>query len=517
MPSMARALSAGMVRTADTTRVRITAIALCIVGIAIAARAYGIGNQSLWTDELFSRFYPDLFSLKYLWTTGLMHESTPPLYYMALEGWMRLFGTSEAAMRSLSLVASVLTLPLIYLIAIELFDWRRGLTAMLIFALLPMQIGFSQDARTYTLLLIPLCLALLAVARFLRGDTRWRTLGLFGVGAVVALYCHATAAFFIAACNIVVFVAIVAERRNQWQRSLIRWLVINSLIFLVGLPELIAMLVQGGSGAGLAWIPPFRAVDFVRALSPVVVGGSTPDKFPGAELSLLVSAALAAVQLALRPALRSTAVLVAIPSVFVVLIALVSLLHTIFIARVFSWLDVPLALLLADAIITPWLLRSTVACITIAALGVGLSYQYTTSFNEPWRNLFARIGPQLAHADDVVLAPMTDPTAPAYYAPYLTGIQMLNTGPQVNVENGALPDRLHVHWIAPEQLISEVQSGANVWLIMRPPDIPYVGALLAKLPTPALRFDRPCGADVCITALSWSPRSATAGTGARAK
>lgn len=517
MPPIARAFSAGLVRTVDTSRIRIIAIALCIVGIAVAARAYDIGSQSLWTDELFSRFYPELFSLKYLWTTGLLHESSPPLYYMAIEGWMRLFGTSEVAMRSLSLVASVLTLPLIYRIAIELLDWRRGLAAMLIFALLPMQVSFSQDARTYTLLLIPLCAALLAVARFLRGNIRWRTLGLYGAGAVVALYCHATAAFFIAACNVVVIIAIVAERRNHWRSALIRWLAVNSLIFLLALPELAAMIVLGVSGNGLGWIPPFRPVDLVRALSPVVVGNSTPDKFPGAELSLLVFAALAAAWLALRPTRRSSAVLIAIPCVFVVLIALASLHNSIFIARVFSWLDVPLALLLADAIITPWFLRSAVACVTGAALTVGLAYQYVTSHNEPWRSLFDQIGPRLAHADDVVLAPLTDPTAPAYYAPYLTGIQMLNTGPQINVENSALPDRVRVHWIAPEQLISEVRSGADVWLILRPPDMPYVGSILAKLPTPKLRFDRSCGAGVCITALSWSSRSTTAGTGASAR
>ena len=517
MPPTAKAFSAGMVRTIDTSRIRIIASVLCIVGIAIVARAYSIGSQSLWTDELFSRFYPDLFSLKYLWTTGLLHESSPPLYYMAIEGWMRLFGTSEVAMRSLSLIASVLTLPLIYLIAIELFDWRRGLAAMLIFAVLPMQVSFAQDARTYTLLLIPLCAALLAVARFLRGDIRWRTLGLYGAGAVVALYCHATAAFFIAACNIVVMTAIVAERPNHWRSALIRWLAINFPIFLVALPELAAMIVQGVAGNGLDWIPPFRPVDLVRALSPVVVGNSTPDKFPGVELSLLVLAALAAAWLALRPTRRSSVVLIGVPCVFVVLIALASLHNSIFIARVFSWLDVPLALLLADAIVTPWVLRPAVACITIAAFGVGLAYQYFTSHNEPWRSLFAQIGPQLAHADDVVLAPLTDPTAPAYYAPYLTGIQMLNTGPQINIENGPLPDRLHVHWIAPEQFINEVRSGANVWLILRPPDMPYVGSLLAKLPTPTLRLDRSCGAGACITALSWSPRSTTVGTGASAK
>ena len=206
---------------------------------------------------------------------------------------MALFGSSETALRSLSLLASILTLLLVYLLAIELFHQRRqGLLAMLIFASLPMQIGFAEEARTYALLLMPLCGVLLEIARMLRGDWRWQTIALYGLCATVALYCHTIAAFFIAVCNIVVIAATVRHQRQAFWR----WLAINVLVFLLAIPELMAIHGEAKSGSGISWIPPFRPADIVRALSPVVVGSATPDKVPGAELSLLLLAALAARQ-----------------------------------------------------------------------------------------------------------------------------------------------------------------------------------------------------------------------------
>lgn len=477
--------------------------ALSIVVVAIVVRSVELGRQSLWTDELFSRYYPDLFSTRYLWTTGLAHENSPPLYYTVLEGWMRLFGTSATALRSLSLLASVLTLPLLYLLGKELFDRRRALLAALILALLPMQIEFAQDARTYALLLIPIGTVLLAIARLLRGDVRARVLWPYGIGAVVALYCHATAAFLIAACNIVVVPAIAADRGIDRRDALLRWIGANTLVGVVAVPALAGAIVQARTGSGIGWIPPFRPVDIVRALSPAVVGDATPAKFPGAELSFGLLGLLAAALLAIRPSRRIWIVTIAIAATYVALIAAASLFRPIFIARSFCWLDIPLALLLAHALATPWRLRPALAAVAVMTGATALYYQFAVVRNEPWRDVAEQLGPQLARADHVVLAPLTDPTGLDYYAPYLTHLEKWNVGPRQSVENGALPSRMHVHWVSGRQVADEVRSGGNVWLIMRTPDKPYVDPLLAMLPPPAVRLERSCDKVVCLAALSW--------------
>jgi uncharacterized membrane protein len=488
----------------DASRLRVFMLAVLVACLATALRAQDIAGQSLWTDELFSRYYADLFSLKYLWTTGLFHEDSPPLYYMVVKGWMGLFGTSEAAIRSLSLVASVLTLPLIYLLGKELFDARRGVFGMLVFAMSPMQIGFAQEARTYALLLIPVGMTLLAVAQLLRGDARARVLFLYGIGAILALYCHATAVFFITACNAIVITAIVADRGNDRRAPLVRWIITNAVVGLVTAPELMAIVTMSRSGSGIEWIPPFRPADVIRALSPVIVGSSTPNRFPGAELSLFLLVCLAGAILASRLARRAWLVLVAIPAVFIALIAVASLYHPIFIARVFSWLGIPLALLIAHALATASRFRTALIVVAAVACLTGLSYQFAEAHNEPWRDLLDQLGPQLARADQVVLAPATDPTPFAYYSPYLAHIQIWDSGRHFQIETGALPERLGTHWITREQLINDISSGENVWLVLRTTDIPTVNRLLAEVPPPRQQIERLCDNVVCIVALSWS-------------
>jgi 4-amino-4-deoxy-L-arabinose transferase-like glycosyltransferase len=411
----------------------------------------------------------------------------------------------------------MLALPLVYLLGKELLDQRSGLLASLIFAVSPMQINFAQEARTYALLLIPIGMALLAVSRFLRGDLRPRVLWLYGTSTVIGLYCHATMVFFIAACNVAVIVAILSDSRIERRQALTRWIAANCLVGVAAIPELAAMLHQGRSGSGLEWIAPFRPVDVARALSPVVSGTATPVRFPGAELALLLGVGIAGALVATRPGRRTWIVLVAIPTLFVVQIAIASIVQPIFIARVFCWLGIPLALLLAHVLVTRSRLRLLIAPVAAAACVIGLSYQFTELQKEPWREVFNEIGPELASADHVVLAPMTDPTAPAYYAPYLTRLQSWDASPHGSVEHDDMPRRMGVRRISREQLVSEIESGADVWLILGATALPYVSSLLEDVPPPRVAVARSCAKALCVAALSWARASPRATTRASAR
>jgi hypothetical protein len=103
-----------------------------------------------------------------------------------------------------------------------------------------------------------------------------------------------------------------------------------------------------------------------------------------------------------------------------------------------------------------------------------------------------------------VLGPLTDPTPLAYYAPELVGLQKWQDRPRDNVEDGAIPVRMGVQWITRRQLVADIRSGSNTWLIARTPDLPEVDALLAAVPRPAQRLERWCGKVVCIAALAWN-------------
>src|ERR1700678_637203 len=99
----------------------------CITILCAALSIYHLGAASLWSDEMFSRYYADLFGVHYALTDGLSKETNPPTYYLLLRGWIALWGSSETALRSLSVVAGILCVPVTYLLGRELAGRSLGL------------------------------------------------------------------------------------------------------------------------------------------------------------------------------------------------------------------------------------------------------------------------------------------------------------------------------------------------------------------------------------------------------
>ena len=96
--------------------------------VAAVLRFTRLGYQGFWFDEgntaLLVHFSPGKM-------LGLIPqtESTPPLYYCLAWVWARIFGYGEAGLRSLSALAGVLTVPVMYAAAAKLISRRAGLIA----------------------------------------------------------------------------------------------------------------------------------------------------------------------------------------------------------------------------------------------------------------------------------------------------------------------------------------------------------------------------------------------------
>ena len=119
-----------------------------IVVVAFALRAISLDWQSFWLDEVdaigFAR--GDLRALLGMFVR--MGENGP-LYYLILRVWLAAAGTSEYAVRYLSLMAGVLVIPLSNAVAARLFDRRTGLIAAGLAVGSPFLIWYSQDAKMY--------------------------------------------------------------------------------------------------------------------------------------------------------------------------------------------------------------------------------------------------------------------------------------------------------------------------------------------------------------------------------
>ena len=118
--------------------------------LALAVRLWRLTTHSLWFDESMSLFWASQ-PVTRIWEVGLrlVEDKHPPLYYSLLHGWMGLFGSSDAAVRSLgSLLGALAVLPtwgLGYLLG----DRRAGALAGLLVALNPFLVWYSQEVRMF--------------------------------------------------------------------------------------------------------------------------------------------------------------------------------------------------------------------------------------------------------------------------------------------------------------------------------------------------------------------------------
>jgi mannosyltransferase len=151
-------------------------ILLPSLGVYLLLAFYGIGHQSLWEDE-FNSLERVTSSPIPIWKDG--HGF---LYFALLWAWLK-GGSSEFALRSLSVFLGAGALCLIYTLGSTLLSRRASVIGTLLFATSPFLIWYSQEARYITLML--LC-TLLTMHAFHRAIVR-RTLGCWLVYSSTAL------------------------------------------------------------------------------------------------------------------------------------------------------------------------------------------------------------------------------------------------------------------------------------------------------------------------------------------
>lgn len=166
--------------------------ALIVVGLTVVAAALRfarIGHQSFWYDEAFTVLLVHHSPGEML---GLVPQTelTPPLYYCLAWPWARIFGFGEVGLRSLSAVAGVATVPVMFGAATKLISRRVGLIAAGLVACNPLLIWYSQEARSYALLVLLATLSLLAFAHARSPEPTPRQLGAWMLVAGLTLATH---------------------------------------------------------------------------------------------------------------------------------------------------------------------------------------------------------------------------------------------------------------------------------------------------------------------------------------
>lgn len=328
-----------------------------IVALAAVLRFGGIGHQSFEYDEIVT------LKLVHQSFGGMLSaipssESTPPVYYVLAWLWVKVFGTSEAGIRSLSALFGVATVPVAYLAARTMLRSRTGgLVVAALTCVAPVLVWYSQEARSYALFVFLGALSLLFFARALDEPSRLN-LWSWAAASALAIATHYFAGFLVLAETVI------------FLRRLGRRVIPATLGVLVVAAALAPLADHQYHTGGGKWVW-FRSTSIPSRLHEILERflyfNYNPGKTPLLVLAVAVAAALAFYGRRIgraRDALVIAGLSIGVPLV----LALVGVDVFEYRNMLVAW--IPLAIAVAAGIVAlPWpALR--VASVTLATLGL---------------------------------------------------------------------------------------------------------------------------------------------------
>ncbi len=254
-----------------------------IIVIAAFLRLYKLGQESLWFDEGWSALIArmDWASLRNV----LLHQSFP-VYYAPLNLWVRL-GDNEFALRLLSAIAGIVSIPLLYKTAEACSSQASAKFAALLLAISPLHIWYSQEARMYAL---ATCFGLGATWAFLRAvrKGRWIAWGAYVLLSALAFHTFYYAAFILLFQGLFVFYLVLRGRPGGEEaiapvvtrELLVKWGLTQVGVLLLLLPGLRVLLAQSHEGMW-EWVAGKYGRPTLGALAQTAASFSLGDTWPG--------------------------------------------------------------------------------------------------------------------------------------------------------------------------------------------------------------------------------------------
>ncbi len=123
-------------------------LALVIIwGLAVVFRLSDLGGRDLWTDEAWVALAALKASPKEALAAG---QSTPPFYVLTVWAAAKLWGGSEAVLRSLSFLFGLGTLLLSWRLARSLMSLPSSLVALAALAVSPVMVYYAKELKQYS-------------------------------------------------------------------------------------------------------------------------------------------------------------------------------------------------------------------------------------------------------------------------------------------------------------------------------------------------------------------------------
>lgn len=169
--------------------------ALAVVGVALGlvARFLARPGAPLWLDETYTGAIVSQPTFAQFWRLAYWEVSSP-LYFLVMRPWQAVFGVSDAALRAPSLIFGLVAPLLIIFARVPGLSRAQRLTWAALLALWIPGIGYAQDARCYSLVLLLATVQTLAFAAMMSRPSL-RSAALWVLAADLTIAAHYDGAY----------------------------------------------------------------------------------------------------------------------------------------------------------------------------------------------------------------------------------------------------------------------------------------------------------------------------------
>ncbi len=236
------------------------------VGLVVAAGLFlrFWTRSGLWLDEALT---VDIARLPlHEIPNALKHDGAPPLYYYLLHFWIVLFGQSNDAVRSLSGIFAVITLPVGWLCGKQLGGRAVAWTMLVLLASAPFAVYYATESRMYALVILLTGCGFLALQRAVRAPRPGNLIAVAVVAAAL-LYAQYWSLYLVAMVGIWLIASIVRTRRRghpedaPWAALIA--LAVGALLFVPWVPTFLYQTKHTGT----PWAAPPNFSAVINALT----------------------------------------------------------------------------------------------------------------------------------------------------------------------------------------------------------------------------------------------------------
>lgn len=396
--------------------------------VALVARFYQLGTKPFWLDEVFTVQRSSL-TVPGVIANSLRHHHIPSFFLLEHAMIALGAGSGTAALRAIPALAGAITAVLVFAIAWKIGGRTGAVLAGLLMAFAPLQVGFSQEARSYTMMMAFILLGLYGLIALAEASDHaglplrqrkaphaaWAT---YGLGTLAALWTLGDAIPWLIAANVAMAAAIVPRITDK--RGFLRnWGIVQLGILVAAAPGYIAMLqaVRDHVMRSFNWIPPLSLrAGWADATSLYGLRDATmvtmrllPTAFAALSAFIFAFAIMGIWHLCRKPAALTVLVIafLGLP----LTLSLISLIHPVLLPRYLLWSAAPFFVLAGFGIeALGRRAQNPVLAAAAVLLLLNLAPYYHTETKPRWDKAAGLLASRMAAGDTLLVS---DGAAPA--------------------------------------------------------------------------------------------------------